>query len=169
MDNRPFYGYLVILGMLLLALFIAFESAEAGTGSCSSKELETIAEMNRERNAQDAIDGRNRPDLRADFEMCTAADIRCNEIRTRFSHYRPNGTYFNTVFNQVGQPYARAGENIGRYYYDTPAEIVDAWMGSGLGFTDQHRANVLAKKHTLAGVGWCGTSNHVVALFVGLD
>lgn len=54
-----------------------------------------------------------------------------------WSHTSPDGSYFTVFLQQAGYPYANAGENLGRRYYDD-AELVAAWMVS-----PTHRDNIL--------------------------
>ena len=80
--------------------------------------------------------------------LSAAADVRAQEIVGNFSHYRPNGTYFNTVLDQRGISYNGAGENIA-YGYDTPERVMTEWMNSA-----SHRANILDSRYTKLGVGY---------------
>ncbi len=80
--------------------------------------------------------------------LSAAADVRAQEIVGTFSHYRPNGTYFNTVLDQRGIAYNGAGENIA-YGYDTPERVMSEWMNS-----PGHRANILDSRFTKLGVGY---------------
>ena len=80
--------------------------------------------------------------------LSAAADVRAREIVSNFSHYRPNGTYFNTVLDQRGISYNGAGENIA-YGYDTPERVMTEWMNSA-----GHRANILDARYTKLGVGY---------------
>lgn len=84
----------------------------------------------------------------ASAALSAAADVRAQEIVGNFSHYRPNGTYFNTVLDQRGISYNGAGENIA-YGYDTPERVMTEWMNSA-----GHRANILDSRYTKLGVGY---------------
>ncbi len=64
------------------------------------------------------------------------AKIRANEIVTHFSHTRPDGSRFFTVFGNNFQ-YKNIGENLASGFR-TPEQVVKAWMNS-----DSHRANIL--------------------------
>jgi uncharacterized protein YkwD len=86
------------------------------------------------------------PELQWSDDAYEAAKIRAKEVITSFSHTRPNGTYFSTVFDEVGISYAYAAENIA-YGYNTPQEVVNAWMDS-----PGHKANILSGKVTYLGV-----------------
>ncbi len=96
-----------------------------------------------------------------------AGDLRAEEIRTSFSHTRPNGSSCFTALHEVGIPYYyAAGENIA-LGHSTPEEVVEAWMNS-----DGHRANILSEHFTHLIVGVNGTvGQHGVAwvqLFLGV-
>lgn len=82
-----------------------------------------------------------------DTEIASAALIRANEIKTLFSHTRPDGRSFSTVLTDNGIRYNGAGENIA-WGQRSPEEVMNAWMNS-----DGHRANILNANYTKIGVG----------------
>ena len=67
------------------------------------------------------------------------AKIRSIEIITHFSHTRPDGSRFFTVFGPNFQ-YRNIGENLATGFR-TPEQVVNAWMNS-----DSHRANILNER-----------------------
>ena len=75
--------------------------------------------------------------LTYDSVLSRAADIRAVEIKSLFSHTRPDGTSCFTVLDEVGYSYRKAGENIA-YGQQSAKEVMDAWMNS-----EGHRANIL--------------------------
>ena len=75
--------------------------------------------------------------LTYDSVLTRAADTRAVEIKSLFSHTRPDGRSCFTVLDEVGYSYLKAGENIA-YGQQTPKEVMTAWMNS-----DGHRANIL--------------------------
>lgn len=85
--------------------------------------------------------------LTLDSSLCNAASIRAQEIKTSFSHTRPDGSSCFTVLSQLGISYGGAGENIA-YGQSSPEEVMTAWMNS-----DGHRANILNSSFTKLGVG----------------
>ena len=85
--------------------------------------------------------------LSADSKVQAAAEIRAEEIKSVFSHTRPNGTKFSTALTQVGATFRGAGENIASGQR-TPEQVVNAWMNS-----EGHRANILNEKYKYLGVG----------------
>lgn len=84
------------------------------------------------------------------------SDIRAQEASVSFSHQRPNGTSCSTVFCENELPYSSAGENLA-YGYDTPSDLVKAWMDSKL-----HRKNILNKKFVYAEIGYFENDNGVI-------
>jgi uncharacterized protein YkwD len=67
------------------------------------------------------------------------AKIRSIEIITHFSHTRPDGTRFFTVFGPNFK-YRNIGENLASGFR-SPEQVVSAWMNS-----ESHRANILNEK-----------------------
>ena len=61
-----------------------------------------------------------------------AAELRAVELKTLFSHDRPDGTGYKTIFAQQGLNYHRIGENItkGKNSTYTVAEAFDNWKNS---------------------------------------
>ena len=78
----------------------------------------------REENGLEALDW--------DINLETVADVRATEISDVFSHIRPNGKPWSTVNSKI-----QGGENLA-FGYDTPQEVVDAWMDS-----ESHKENIL--------------------------
>lgn len=70
-------------------------------------------------------------------EVC---EIRAVELSSYYSHNRPDGTKFATVYKDLGIGYVTVGENIayGRNTFETPEEVFMAWMQS-----ESHRDNIL--------------------------
>lgn len=170
MNNWPFYIAMGLLIAALAALVILAPNTQAAS-ACNAKELETIRLFNVERAKATALDGIVRPPLRATDLMCQVADLRCTELLRKTSHFRPVDVatqdaegrvlsmtpdgkldWFNSAYNQLGQTYTKAGEVIA-WGYSTPAGVVGAWMRSST-----HKAVILTKRYTDAGVGWCGST-----------
>lgn len=82
------------------------------------------------------------------------ADRRAMEISSYYSHSRPDGKKFSTIYAEFGLEYHYAGENIAAGY-PTAQEVVDAWMAS----TQGHRENILSTKYTYMGVGYSYKAN----------
>lgn len=79
------------------------------------------------------------PLLRYNTTPEAGAKQRSIEIITHFSHTRPDGSRFFTVFG-ADFTYRNVGENLGSGYR-TPEQVVNAWMNS-----TSHRANILNEK-----------------------
>lgn len=85
--------------------------------------------------------------LELDRKLCGAAGIRAEEIKSLFSHTRPDGSSCFTVLSELGISYSGAGENIA-YGQSSPSEVMTAWINS-----DGHRENILNSSFTKLGVG----------------
>lgn len=81
-------------------------------------------------------------------KISKAAQVRAVEIEKSFSHTRPDGRYFSTVFAEHGITYRYSGENIA-WGQKSPEEVVNAWMNSA-----GHRANIMNAKFKELGVGY---------------
>lgn len=80
-------------------------------------------------------------------ELVAPANKRAKEIKESFSHTRPDGTEWSTVLSEYNVNVGAAGENIA-YNYNTPEEVMDAWMNS-----TGHRANILNASFHHIGIG----------------
>ena len=86
------------------------------------------------------------PALKLSRELYRPAMIRAREIVKSFSHTRPNGLPFSSVF--YGITYKTVGENLAAG--QTSCEmVVQQWMDS-----PGHRANILNKKFKFLGVAY---------------
>ena len=79
--------------------------------------------------------------------LSRAAEERAYEIIESFSHTRPDGRSFVTVFNQFRVPHTFAGENLGEGQR-TAADVVADWMAS-----QGHRENILNSRFIYIGIG----------------
>lgn len=96
-------------------------------------------------------------------KLSEAAQVRAVEIEKSFSHTRPDGRYFSSVFAEHGISYRYSGENIA-WGQKSPEEVVTAWMNSA-----GHRANILNAKFTQLGVGYRQNArgvNYFTQLFI---
>lgn len=82
-----------------------------------------------------------------DEALCTAAQVRAEEIDISFSHTRPGGGSSFSVLKEMGIAYRACGENIAKGS-PTPQRVVQGWMSSA-----GHRANILHERFTTIGVG----------------
>lgn len=136
---------------------IKTEYQQVNTGSASAYEEEVLRLTNEYRVAAGLSP------LTMNYTLCSAADVRANEIVSGFSHTRPDGSRCFSAFNVS---YTRAGENIAAGQR-SPQEVVEAWMNS-----EGHKANILNPKFTQLAVGYLysegGVYKHYwVQLFIG--
>ncbi|MDR0930278.1 MAG: SafA/ExsA family spore coat assembly protein [Clostridiales bacterium] len=93
--------------------------------------------------------------LKANWELSRVARYKSQDMidKNYFSHTSPTyGSPFD-MMKQFSISYRAAGENIA-YGQRSPAEVVNAWMGSS-----GHRANILSNNYTEIGVGVAQKSN----------
>lgn len=95
------------------------------------------------------------PELAVQTDITAAANVRAKEIKTQFSHTRPDGSSFSTVLKDQGISFRGAGENIA-WGQKSPEAVMNAWMNS-----DGHRANILNKNYKNIGVGYYQDENGV--------
>ena len=101
--------------------------------SCEEKALEVIRLTNEERVNQGL------EPLEMDSDLMVLAQIRAEEVSTKYSHERPDGT-------RVVKEYPGTGENVGAKA--SAEKQVASWMSS-----EGHRANILKEKYHSIGVG----------------
>ncbi len=109
--------------------------------------------VNRENFAQDVLDLVNQEramsgcePLRLTDDLSRFASIRAEEISRHYSHRRPDGRPFHTVFEKAkGRFY---GENIAAGAI-SPQQVVEMWMNS-----KGHRKNILYSDYQELGVGY---------------
>lgn len=85
--------------------------------------------------------------LKMSQSLLAPANKRAVEIKTTFSHTRPNGTEWSTVLKEYKVSVQTAGENIA-YGYNTPEAVMNGWMNS-----PGHKANILNANYNNIGVG----------------
>ena len=106
-----------------------------------SMELE-ILELVNEYRAENGIEP-----LELNDTLCSLASIRAKEASIKWSHERPNGTRYYSVFMDYNVTWASyVGENLG-CRFSSAKQIVDAWIAS-----DGHRANLLDDKFNNIGM-----------------
>lgn len=89
------------------------------------------------------------PTLSLSTSLCKAADIRAKERAAMGSiaHYRPDGSEWYTVLQEVGVSGAGAAENLA-YGVSTPEAVMKAWMES-----PSHKSAILNPSYLYMGVG----------------
>ena len=82
-------------------------------------------------------------------ELHNLAVIRAKEAAEKWSHTRPDGTFFNTVFDEYGVYYTQlCCENLGYTSGEDMHSLFDALMASR-----EHRKNILNRNVRYCGVG----------------
>ena len=112
------------------------------TSSQSSFAAQVVSLVNAER-AKNGLSA-----LKVDNRVTAAAQTRVGELKSSFSHSRPDGRSCFTALTEAGASYRGAGENIA-YGQTSPQAVMNAWMNSS-----GHRANILSNKYTTIGVGY---------------
>ncbi|ASJ21806.1 CAP domain-containing protein [Brachyspira hampsonii] len=82
-----------------------------------------------------------------DSKLSEAAQKRAEELKSLFSHTRPNKTAFSTILKEYNITYKTAGENIANGQVDAD-DVMNSWLNS-----KGHRANILNKSFGKIGVG----------------
>lgn len=126
--------------------------------SDTSDAILQIAELvNKERKAA------GKSELELDDTLNEIAALRANEIVTKFSHTRPDGSACFTAYDEAGFKNYSAAENIAAGQ-NTPAEAMNSWMNSS-----GHKANILGDNYTKIGIGCCQHNGtyYWVQVFIG--
>ena len=80
--------------------------------------------------------------------LTEAAQIRAEELATKYSHTRPNGVDWIDILDELGITFSEAaGENIAMGQ-TTAEEVMEDWMASS-----GHKANILHSDYGVIGVG----------------
>lgn len=111
-------------------------STYAGSSGYDSYINEVIALVNQQR-ANNGV-----APLTQNASINQLAKVRAEEAAQVWSHTRPDGRKWSTVFTDYGVSSSARGENIA-YGQRTPQAVVDAWMNS-----KTHRDNLLEPKFT---------------------
>ena len=97
--------------------------------------------------------------LTLDEDLCRAAQIRANEIVTKFSHTRPNGKDCFTVLSDLKISCSTAGENIAAGN-STGSATFNQWKEDNEKYNGQgHRRNMLNKDFTRIGIAYTHDAN----------
>ena len=83
--------------------------------------------------------------LTMDNTLVEIASIRAKEITVNWSHTRPNGSEWHTIYAEYGIR-GSSGENLA-YGQDTAAEVVEDWMNS-----KTHQDNILNSQYNKTGI-----------------
>ena len=109
--------------------------------STSDMTDDVIALVNKEREAKGLSA------LKKDDTLTEVADLRVQEITTKFSHTRPDGTKCFTAFSDMGVVSSTRGENIAMGQ-TSASGVMKSWMSS-----EGHKANILNSDFKSIGVG----------------
>lgn len=90
--------------------------------------------------------------LEWDDTLAECAALRAEELTETFSHNRPDGSHWSTLYEELGGEDTYRGENIAMGYA-SPKQVMNGWMNSS-----GHRANILRSTYTKIGVG-CYSQN----------
>lgn len=104
-------------------------------------------------------------DLKMFPRLTKVAGIRAQELTQLRSHTRPDGRDAFTIYNDYSLRWNAVGENIA-YGYQTPEDVVEAWMNS-----KDHRDNILSKNYNYLGVGVAESNGrlYIAQLFLGVE
>lgn len=122
-----------------------------------SAAMQKINEVVRLVNAERAKKGIS--PVKLNTTLMNAAMRRAKEIKTLFSHDRPDGSSCFTVLDEYKISYGYCGENIA-YGYGTPENVMNGWVNSS-----GHYANIMNSSYKEIGVGYY--QDHWVQLFIG--
>lgn len=111
------------------------EQGSASVGTASSSEAAQVIRLVNEERAKQGL-----APLTQSAELTRAACVRAEEIVSKFSHTRPDGTAWSTVSS------AAYGENIAKGQRDAE-RVMAAWMSSS-----GHKANILRESYGSIGV-----------------
>ncbi|WP_300753913.1 CAP domain-containing protein [uncultured Brachyspira sp.] len=115
------------------------------------KERERVTELCNEARKQNNVS----VSLVLDSTLNEAAQKRAEELKTLFSHTRPNKTAFSTILKEYNITYKTAGENIANGQADAD-DVMKSWLNS-----KGHRANILNKSFGKIGVGVFEYNNRI--------
>ena len=97
--------------------------------------------------------------LTLDEDLCKAAQIRANEIVSKFSHTRPNGSDCFTVLEDLSISYSAVGENIAAGNKSDEKTFLQ-WKEDNENYSGQgHRRNMLGKNFTKIGIAYAYDAN----------
>lgn len=119
----------------------------------SSVTIRVVSSLDVERMIRDVVRLTNEERVKAGLPALAynnvleeGAMIRAQEIIVNFSHTRPDGSKFYSVFDG-SYAFSAMGENLAAGF-NTAASVVDGWMNS-----EVHRANILKEVYTQIGIG----------------
>jgi len=130
-----------VAAALLVACVVTMVLLAATAQANNSYPNEVIRLVNEERSKVGA------PALKQHNDLTSAADVRAQEAARKFSHTRPNGSKWRTVFDEFKIQSTFRGENLA-YGQPSPKIVVGDWMAS-----EEHRKNILNAEFDHIAVG----------------
>ncbi len=119
----------------------------------SRRDLETMADIlyyTNEYRRQFGI-----AELTENTELDILAHLRAEEASINWSHTRPDGSNFDSIFTEYGITYRVKGENLASATYrKTGEEVVEQWIAS-----PSHEENLRREVYTKIGIGCCQGSD----------
>ena len=97
--------------------------------------------------------------LKLDDKLTQAAEIRAEEIGTKYSHFRPGGKAWYTALKEVGFSCDDAAENLASGY-SSSKDVLNGWLGY-----EPYRKNLLDEDMEKIGVGYDSDRDTWVAIF----
>jgi len=138
--DRALQILIAVIAFLVAFLVLALAPSAMAEDTASLKN-EVIRLVNVERTKAGV------PALHEDEKLIEAANQRAEEASRKFSHVRPNGSKWKTIFNEFEVQSTCRGENLA-YGHKSPKAVVKAWMAS-----EAHRSNILSEKFDGIAVG----------------
>lgn len=86
------------------------------------------------------------PELKLMDDLTKAAKIRAKELEAEYSHKRPDGAKWSTIFKELGMKSKARAENIAWGYRDATA-VANAWLES-----KGHRKNIMNETYNYIAV-----------------
>lgn len=87
--------------------------------------------------------------LKLNTTMNKMANVRAKELKTSFSHTRPDGRDCFTVFSEFGLTFSQAGENIAMTGNNDAKRVMQLWIDS-----PDHYVNMINSDYSELGVGY---------------
>lgn len=144
--------------LLILGISRSVQAKEPYEAISNANEWEVLKLLNRER----LSDGKEAVSIFSDLQK--ASGVRAKEIKTVFSHQRPDGSDCFSVIQEYSIPYSYLGENIAAGYQN-PAAVMQGWMNS-----PGHKSNILNASFDHVGIGYAEGGSYGknwVQIFVG--
>ena len=135
---------------------IVLPNVDTTTYAQEAAEIIRLTNQYREQNGQKALSHVSIVDI--------PATVRAEEAAEVWSHTRPDGSNFNTVFTECGLKYTAYGENLFAVNTSyTPEEVLQAWKDS-----PAHNENLLRSNFNGIGVGiaYIGGEYYYCQLFI---